>query len=153
MGIPVGDYEIMKEAVAFLKNNAIYIHANSLSDQGIWIPDNPFIRIDIDTPIIEIGNELIKVLDASRKQIPHPTSWSELYKPLLLLAKVKSERTFMRNVRSCNITQDNQSFELLPHENMGKGTFYGIPSKKIILQNPSLEELGQSLLLAFNYAK
>jgi len=68
----------------------------------------------------EVGRALRTCLAASRENVPHPTSFTNLFDSVLDLAGLKSFGTFVKSAKCVEVeTSDNVTVTLIPKRNEG----------------------------------
>jgi hypothetical protein len=95
------------------------VHCNSRTVAGIGIADEPFITLEADTGTSEIGRAIREALRCSKVDVPEPSDWKDLLRPLLKAAGVRSHREFQRNASYCVVVQQGGLIHFTPTRNGG----------------------------------
>ncbi len=96
-----------------------YLHSCSKTTAGWWLTTAPYIRLPADARPLEVGNAVLRGLEASRHNIPGPTRWDGIIEPMLELAGVKSWGKFMKDSLSISIGDDGEWLTFEPTKNQG----------------------------------
>ncbi|QWK81296.1 hypothetical protein [Ochrobactrum sp. BTU1] len=143
----------MKSATIYERKNRLYFHACSQTTAGIWMLSAPVLTTEKGN--IREGGRMVKdCLAASRQGIAHPSSFPNLFKPMLDLAGVKSYGTFVNSSKSVGITTDDGvSAILTPYRNDGPKHGYTPLAEMPAIPLASDEELGAAILAALENAE
>lgn len=142
----------MTGAVAYKRHDDLFLHSSSRTTAGVWIASSPFIKVESDSTLFSKGEALIKILNASQENVPHPTNWSGLIGPLLELAGVKTWSTFMKKARCLNLEADSGQLKIIPNRNLGpKSGFEPNQANSIELPfSSSTDQIGAALEEGFS---
>ena len=141
----------MKCATIYKRKDKLYFHSSSRTTAGVWIATGPFLTLEDREQPSTKGKFLKEVLGASVEEIAHPTSWGNLFEPILKLANVKSWATFAKSADCCHAELEGNKLCFIPQRNLGPKEGYE-PIRELTLlvsYNASLEELGVTLDSAF----
>jgi len=146
---------IKKLAAVYKRKDCLYMRSKSCSSVGIIIETGYPIVEPHDAPPEYLGKDILKLLQQSEWNIPHPADPNSVAKPLLEAAGVKSWSTFQRGVLYCGVISDESVLKFRPYENKGRGGFVPMPDDKIIdiPSTSSAQEIGEALLQAISMSK
>src|SRR5215475_1696620 len=96
----------MKRAAVFLRKKQFFVHAFSQTTDGVWIVWAPCLAVPQSGSDEDLGRAICAALEGSRAQVPHPTQWNGILKPLLDLAGVKSWTTFAKDATYVEVEED-----------------------------------------------
>lgn len=119
----------MKSATVYERKEKLYIHSSSETTAGVWIMNAPVLCLS-KSDIGALGSSIRRCLSASRGGIPHPETFTNIFKPVLDLAGVKSYASFVKSVKCLHIRAlDEETVTLVPTRNDGaKGGFAQLPN-------------------------
>jgi hypothetical protein len=138
----------MKCASAYLRAGKVYIHADVMTKDGIWIMNEPLLACGSkDTSAL--GQCILDALKGSKQGVRHPGRRKDLIAHLLQLAGVKSYNTFARLAKNVSIEQEKDRILFIPTRNGGPGTGFVPVDKKSRETHADVEDLGKMLLVAF----
>jgi hypothetical protein len=138
----------MRQAAFYLSQQSIVGHAYSSTVNKEKLFQSPPEIIDINSPVAEIGNFVLKVLSYSLEGIQEPEDKSSV-DPLLKLAHVKSLRAFNRIwKKTAYILNKNNSYKIYPTKRAGRSSLF-LAEKLIEIESPDSNLLGEKLLQAF----
>jgi hypothetical protein len=109
----------MKAATAYSMRGKIYIHSSSKTKDGVWMLGDPVISIADAVDAYVVGASVRQCLDGSRIGVDHPKSFSDIFSPVLKLAKVKSYREFARAAKCVEIVENGGQISFFPTVNHG----------------------------------
>jgi hypothetical protein len=143
----------MKRATAYKRGQQIIIlHASSRTNVGVWILSAPVLVAEQNDPV-QLGNAILTVLDGSKENIAHPTSWTGRFDVVLKLAGVKTWSVFAKSAKCVQIEFETNRISFLPTRNLGaKDGFEPLPAK-VLSSPPESRRLGTELLRAFDNAE
>ena len=120
----------MKAATIYERKGQLYVHSSSKTTAGVWVIDAPVLAADKGNAG-EVGRAILECLAASREGVPHPTSFTNLFDPVLDLAGVKSFGTFVKSAKCVEVeTSDDSTVILIPTRNEGVDDgFAPLPNK------------------------
>ena len=107
----------MKSAKAYRRNGKWFVHSDCQTTAGVWIASAPYVASEDDPATL--GNAILEALEASAIEVPHPTSWGNIFSPVLDLAKVKSWTTFVKGASLVGVEANGPTIILTPHCNQG----------------------------------
>ena len=146
----------MRMAWIYRRRERLFLRPWSKTDEGMWREDGPCSVLPASASAEEVGATVESVLALSRQGVSHPSrsGWSEVTRPLLEAAGVKSWRAFAKLANSVGIERDESGLRLLP---MGRDPDDGsnFPVKERERQVPasaSIPEIGRSVLEALDAA-
>jgi len=120
--------------------------------QGVWILADPVLVSEQNDPV-RLGNKILTVLDGSKENIAHPTSWTGQFDVVLKLAGVRTWSVFAKSAKCVEIEFETNRISFLPTRNLGgKGGFEPL-STKVLSSPPESPRLGTELLHAFDNAE
>ena len=144
----------MKSAVAYSRRGKILIHSSSKTKDGVWILGEPVISIGDVIDANVVGASLRQCLDGSRIGVDHPKSFSDLFSPVLKLAKVKSYKEFSREAKCVEIVEDGAVIGFFPTTNHGVDEgFVRLEGRREISRSEGDLQVGQALLDSIAEAK
>lgn len=131
---------------AYLFKGRIFLNPSVQTTAGIWIgTEYVTVNLETDEPLVK-GEALVQALLKSYVGIPHPRSFEELGKELLVAAGVRKWQAFSTKSAYCSITRNGGAVELLPHRHFGrKGAYTPIPERQIKIEIASPINLGRAL--------
>ncbi|MES2206722.1 MAG: hypothetical protein V4525_08000 [Pseudomonadota bacterium] len=140
----------MKTASAYSRKGKILIQAFAKTTAGVWIAYGPVFTIE-QTEINDLGIKVLKALNSSSEDIPHPkhTELQAIQKPMLEAAGVKSWSTFSKGAKAVGLTWKDDLITLEPCANYANQGGTPLPEKSISCK-PTAEKLGAALIEAFN---
>jgi hypothetical protein len=142
----------IKGLASFLIQNKIYIQNKAKTTGGVPVMWGEVFTTDISNKI-EIGLMISNLLNIPMETIPHPENWSKFSKEnqILKVTKIKNWTALNRvsKLVSVNIF-DNKKIEFLPWKNLKGGHSEFLTDKAITLTTQDPEELGKTLLTAFD---
>lgn len=135
-------------ATVYDRDGRLYVHSSSQTTAGLWIRNDAPVLVPSKENVGEIGRSVRQCLEASRQGVPHPTVWTNMFKPVLKAAKVRSYRAFMTSARCLGVSVAEGVVTLTPTRNEGsRGGFAYLPdAAKITLGSD--ETLGAAVLEA-----
>lgn len=139
----------MRTAAAVKRGGRLFLHAYSLSLEGVWIMSRPIIALSEDCGGAVLGGAILEALNGSREGIPHPKSWSSVNDPLLRAAGVKSWKEFSKDARNVAIEEADGAITFLPSRLIPKdGSFVPSGDSRIAVRTLEPAVLGAELLRA-----
>jgi hypothetical protein len=143
----------MKRASIYERKGKIYVRSSSQTTTGLWMGNAHALAVDGED-ISAIGSAIRECLMASRENIAHPSSFTNIFNPTLKLAGVRSYSAFAKlaklvQVSTCDdkvitftpmknggVTGDKRGFTELNHkieENISSDRDVGLAAKKALL--------------------
>ncbi len=144
----------MKKAFLYKREGKIYFLSSSRTTSGVWIDSAPFLSLEEDAES-SLKREYVKmVMESSKYEIPHPTTWSNVPSPLLQISGVKSWIIFMKLAKCCSLEQKENDLKFIPYRNLGKKYGYkSMREKMLVLNDPfnisNIEKLKDTINNAF----
>jgi len=142
----------MKSATIYERGARLFIHSSSKTTAGLWIISPPVLiasKEDSD----EVGRSIKLCLEASIQDVPHPTSFKNLFDPVLELAGVKSFNTFLKSAKCVEVEMVGKTTNLIPTRNGGtKEGFVPLPGKAQMADG-TVEALGSAAVAALALAE
>jgi hypothetical protein len=138
---------VVKRTTVYKRKDGWYLHPRSHTTAGWWLTAPPFIRLAADGPAADVGNAVLRGLEASRDNIPPPASWDGLSKPMLELAGVKSAGKFMKGSLCLGIEDDGEWLNFEPTKNQGprRGCTPLVEKNFRIPHGATAEEIGNAV--------
>ena len=138
----------MKVATIYEYKDKMYVHSNSCTTAGVWLLSAPVVAVAKE-PFAEVGRAIRECLVASRVGIPHPSSFPNLFGPVLALAGVKSYGAFAKLAKCVEVTTvDGVAVTLTPTRNLGaRGGFTDLIDKATMEHGPDVA-LGRAAMAA-----
>jgi len=144
----------MKSATAYSRRGKIFIHSSSKTKDGVWILAEPVISIGDVVDSNAVGASVRECLHGSRIGVDHPKSFSDLFSPMLKLAKVKSYKEFAREAKCVEIVEDDGVISFFPTANHGVDEgFVRLGGAREISQAKEDLQVGKALLDSIAEAK
>jgi hypothetical protein len=143
---------MVKRASAYLRENRIFIQADSRTTAGLWIATGPVASASHDDPQ-EISRLLIACLDASKDGVPHPKEWAGFLKPFLSAVGVRSWKAFVKGAKHVRVSLDTWVVTFKPYRNDGAKDGFTPMSDKARSVPQASADLGRELLAAFAEAE
>ncbi len=126
----------MKHAAIYSGRDLLLVHADSRTQQGVWILDGPCAAIQQDVPDDVLGATVLDALSRSRV-VPHPTTWKGLFDPVLKAAHARGWRSFVFGTKHVSASL-GESLTMVPFRNAGaREGFVPIDSASIVLAWPA----------------
>jgi hypothetical protein len=151
---------IKKLAGAYCRKNQIMIHPCHKTQSGFFVADSPYITLSKNVDHLEIGNAILKVLEASESSIPDPDYSSDLWKQSdkdrFNSMGVKSEKDFIKDAKHVSINEDDEgNIHFVPTNNGGssgeqKGFHHLSELNSVISKVASPKDIGSKLVEAFD---
>jgi hypothetical protein len=137
----------MKGATVYAADGTFFLSPSSLTTAGVWVGTQPVLRLEAGSGPAALGKAVIRVLDASRSDVPHPTDWNALVQPILESAGARSWAAFMKKSRFVFLSFDGEELRLIPHRNLGaKEGYQAIEELITALTFPSSpDEIGEAV--------
>lgn len=142
----------MKRAVAYKRNDRIIVHASSKTAAGVWMLAEPVMMAD-GVGSAALGEMILAALQGSEEGLPHPTSWKDIFDPVLKITGEKSWGRFIKSTRCIEVEVDGEVASLVPTKNMGaREGFVALHAKT---QSCSLDRnsIGACALTAFSMSE
>jgi hypothetical protein len=108
----------MRTAVAFERNNKVFIHPYAETAQGLRIFSEP-VSVVSKSDDQQVAGQVLAALDASEKKVPHPASWKGIVSPLLKAAGVRSFAAFAKGAKCVEIGLEGETLVFTPTTNGG----------------------------------
>jgi hypothetical protein len=109
----------VKAATIYEHKGKLYVHSSSKTTAGVWVINAPALTAD-KANASELGRAIRECLAASREGVPHPSSFANLFDPVLGLAGVSSFGTFVKSAKCVEVeTSDDVTATLIPTRNEG----------------------------------
>ncbi|MFV0346798.1 MAG: hypothetical protein ACK5IQ_11210 [Bacteroidales bacterium] len=107
----------MKYAIIYQKDNFIVMYPESKTTMGVFLAQEPYIKLSVNDTPEEIISNLFACLEASKENIPHPEKWSDDFflKPI----GIKTNNALHKNSLCCSVLLQNDLLEFTPTINMG----------------------------------
>jgi hypothetical protein len=135
-----------KMATVYRRKRTLFAHASSLTNDGVWILTEPVLTLDESAADADIGAVVQAALEKSHINVPHPKNWSELLKPLLKEAGVKSWARFVAGSSCVVIEFGSGKLSVIPTENLGSdGGFEDRPPGGVTLNGLNASEIGSTV--------
>jgi len=144
----------MKKAVIYSRKGRLFFRTCSQTTAGVWIDEGVCLSLPSDAVNEDIGQALLKALEASRTNILHPASWNHLNDELLSAAGVKSWSTFGKSAKCLNVEQ-SQVLRVIPTKNFGsQGGFQSQDELAQVFQIPAdAFSLGEGVAMALSQSE
>jgi hypothetical protein len=110
---------LMKGASVYAASDTLFLSPSSLTTAGVWVGTQPVLRLEPGSGPSVLGEAVIRVLNASHDNLPHPTDWNALLRPLLESAGARSWAAFMNKAKCVCLRFDGEEMKLIPHRNLG----------------------------------
>lgn len=138
----------MKAATIYERNGKLYVHSSSKTTAGVWVINAPVVTARKEN-VGEIGRSIRACLAASREDVPHPKSFTNLFDPMLTLAGVKSFSTFVKSAKCVEVeTVNDETVMLIPTRNEGAEDGFTPLSNKTKTADGSDDDLGSAAVAA-----
>jgi len=108
-----------KSGTAYKKTDGLYLHSSSQTTDGVWIASHPFRKLEANSTAAAMGEAVIQVIEASTSPVEHPTSWGDLFTPMLELAGAKSWRAFKKDAKCCGLEMEGEQLRITPQRSLG----------------------------------
>jgi hypothetical protein len=133
------------------KKKKYLIYRLARIQMGGSIPVEPFIWLDISTPIHEVAEQIRLAFARENVVLPNPTNWHSHAKTFLAKIGLKSEKElYGGHTKYVHLGLDKDILTLSPSCNLGNGGFTNIKNKSISIPDDSaLDEIGEALNKAF----
>lgn len=132
---------LKKSATVYRRKQALYIHPQSLTTDGVWIVTEPVLKLNETASDADIGSAVRASLDRSHTNVPHPTNWGEITKILLRGIGVRSWSTFVQGASCVIIESAGEELSVMPTENQGaRGGFAHQPENTVTLRQVDASE-------------
>jgi hypothetical protein len=95
------------------------VHAVSTTTAGIGVAAEPYLVLQRTASNEELGAAIENALSRSKIDVPHPTSWAGIEKPMLKAVGVRSMAQFMRSAKECAVARHDLKFHFSPSRNGG----------------------------------
>lgn len=130
----------MRHAAVFRRQKQLIFHAWSLTTEGLWIADEPFLVLPESCDNIELARAVRSTLDGTRHNLPHPTDWKGLAAQLLVVARVKTWSALARGASCVHVEEEGGRIVIVPQTNLGprKG-FCEDRNRLIAIENTSAD--------------
>jgi len=89
-------------------NQAIFILPYRKTEPGFWIGSEPFLRLDRDDSVEELGESVLSALDSSRESVAVPDDPQSIGKAIATFAGFKSWNAFAKRARCFLIEYDGK---------------------------------------------
>lgn len=120
----------MKRASVYVFENYYLIHSQSTTNTGFGIASEPFIKMDRNTAINDVVNEIIFAMNQSKTGIVESANIS--LEKLLNAAGLKKHRDLYERSIHCMVYEKDSEIVFLPSINGGiKAGFKYVPKQKI----------------------
>jgi hypothetical protein len=141
---------LIAEAGAYRRPDAFYLHAEGRTSSGLWVPQPPFLRLELSTEDHQLGDAIRAVLISPPTTIEHPrddAAWKQLALPLYQAAGVKTWRSFAKRASFCSIELEPTIVRFSPRVNLFSHGESGFGAVKGIVTVPDSEPdlLGSTL--------
>jgi hypothetical protein len=143
-------------ASVYERPDMLLVHAEAKTTAGVYVAEQPVIRLNPTVSPQEIGASVRRALAAFRTGVAHPNQyeWRDLGKPFLAAAGFRSWRALVVGAKMCNVTQKADSsfvFSITRNggtrgDKKGFGPF-GVPDQ-YLAAHASDAELGSAVLKA-----
>ena len=110
----------MRSAAVHRRRDKYLLNPYSRTTAGLWIVAPPFSALDGSSDEDQVGESVVRTMSHSQDNVPHPTDWSSLSRPLYELAGVKSWRKFLEGCELCDVEEDDGTIEVSGWRNTGK---------------------------------
>jgi hypothetical protein len=143
----------MRSAAIYLLKDRMLLHPWQQTTEGLGIGSEPYVTLPPEVSAFRLGEVLLGTLSASGQTVPHPKLWTEVAKPRLAAAGVKSEKAFQAGTRSVTVDWQDDTLRFEPTRNGGatgpeKG-FHPLPESCVsVAANAGPEAIGTSLRAA-----
>src|SRR5262249_27836200 len=147
-----------KRASMYVTNGRILLHAMSRTTSGAWIRTGEVLALSLEALGTSLlATTVLTVLDQSKLNVPHPTSWEGFGEPLLRAAGVKSRERFYDGAKAVDISVgidagDNE-ITLAPNKNFGSKTGFAKIKDKVIQCRRSEQKLAEALSRALELSE
>ena len=118
------------------RKGIIFIGANHRTTAGVWLDAGLYESVSVEHAKEKLGHLVSNSLGKSVIDIPHPSNFSRLTNALLLIAGVRSYKSFLNGAKLCTLGISDQ-INIIPHKNGGYSGdsrgFTEIPNNVLIL--------------------
>lgn len=108
-----------RAATLYRRGRKLLLHALSLTTDGVWILTEPVLTLSEAEPDAELGLAIRSVLTGSHANIPHPSDWAAVSRPLLKAAGISSWRKFGETATCVEIRENGDTLLVTPTRNLG----------------------------------
>jgi hypothetical protein len=109
----------VKRATIYQRQGSFFVHASSRTTEGVWILDNPCLKVEAQASDDVLGTAIRTALDGSRSGVLHPRVWTSVLDPLLKLAGVRSWGAFAKVAKCVEIEEEGAAVHLVPMREVG----------------------------------
>lgn len=135
-----------KMATVYRRRHHLFVHASSMTTDGVWILTEPVFKLDAGSADAEIGSAIRLSLQHSHANVQHPTNWGGLLTPLLTQAGVKSWGRFIEGASCVIAVLKGETLSVIPTENLGsKGGFKHQLGASISLNSEATTDIGAAV--------
>jgi hypothetical protein len=122
----------MRSCDVFVSGFILYIFAHSNTVRGAALSMGPYLRVPSDSSPALVGANVLKALQASRDEVPHPGDMSIVTKALLSFTGHRSWRAFARSVTAAAaVGLDGDDAVLVPYGLGPRDSFIPIEDRAI----------------------
>jgi hypothetical protein len=142
----------VKRATIYRREDGFFVHASSRTTDGVWILDDPCLKVEEDAGDNSVGTAIRAALDGSRSGIAHPRTWTGLLESLFRLARVKSWATFAKTAKCAEIEEEGDAITVTPAINLGVDEGFQLGHKQglVLEATTSVEVLGANVRRALS---
>jgi len=135
-----------RSAMIYHRGAHFLAYPMSRTTDGVWISAEPVLKLDERASEEDIASIILRCLERSRLNVPHPTDWGSVVTPLLEQAGVKSWRMFVRDASCVTIdVDDGGTLVVIPMEKGPKGEFRGQLSSALSFRTDEMKDLGSAV--------
>lgn len=143
-----------RAAAAYLFEEGIFVHPRDFTVAGMWIFSEPVVRVALTAPNRDKGVALMTAIEQSRREVPHPPSWTGLTRPLERALNVRSWAELARRAKLCEVTLDGAALTFMPYRRERRGNYVSIDDGTRTLEWPChIELVGETIVDALNVAQ
>jgi hypothetical protein len=113
----------MNLAAILLMDEIYYIYPYFQTTAGLSIAGEPIVEVDQNSPNSKIAEALLKALEMSKNNVPHPVKdeWKNIAEPVLRALNVKSWNVIYKKAYYCTVVKENAVLKILPKKRGIKG--------------------------------
>ena len=135
-----------KHANLYLRQDLFIVAASSETTVGVWIETAPYFKLTTSASDEELGTAILSALQGSKRDVPHPTDWKNLQKPVYDFAGVRSWRSFVKGTTFVTLSDQSGCIAMASYIPLGtRGDFD--PQNEMSVDAPSAQKAGESVRL------
>lgn len=141
----------MKVAQAYKRADGFYFGSLSQTTAGVWIASAPELKLEASAGVAAIGDAAIKVIDASRGPVEHPSNWDDVPEPMVDLAGVKSWQAFAKGAKHCSLEAENERLQIVPQRSLAPNRGFEpiLHATVEVSLDAAPEQIGTAVVTAF----